>query len=279
MATSNVPSYPVIYVDVHTDGSAHLNIAGRHIDYPQAPLSETRAAITRYAVTIATLLGRPVRMTTSDPDATFNIAVHPNGTVTELTPSEAKTRHITRAPATTPPRSPHASSAPIAQQRTTTAQHEDAAERAPARLAHRASTEDAVSAGGELEATHIASPRPAFIAVLTFNPGATYRIYGSALFGRRPTAPHGDPVDQLVRVNDPTVTLSKNHFRVEQKDGHFWIADLASANGTILQRTAATPVALRPHELHELCPEDVLLTGDITITVTLEPAIQAEIYS
>jgi pSer/pThr/pTyr-binding forkhead associated (FHA) protein len=259
MATSNVPSYPVIYVDVNADGSAHLNIAGRHIDYPPAPLGGTRTLITRYAVTIAISLGRPVRMTTSEPAGTFKIAVHPDGTVTELTTAEGKPRRLTRAP-THPPQAPFPGREPTPPEPTSAAQWEAALL-------------------GELEPTRMISRQASVIAVLTFDTGATYSIPRSALVGRRPSAPHDEPAEQLVRVNDPTVTLSKNHFRIDQKDGKFWIADLGSGNGTIVQHPASPPVILSPGKRHELRHGDVLLTGDVTITVTIEQAGPAEVSS
>jgi hypothetical protein len=91
MTAAPIPSYPVIYVDVRADGSAHLNVAGRHIYYPAGPLADTRAAVTRYAVDMALTLGRPVRINTTDPAGTFRMAAHPNGTLTDLAPAEAST--------------------------------------------------------------------------------------------------------------------------------------------------------------------------------------------
>jgi predicted component of type VI protein secretion system len=85
-------------------------------------------------------------------------------------------------------------------------------------------------------------------------------------------------VEQLLRVDDPTVTLSKNHFRIDQKDGKFWVTDLGSANGTIVQHPASAPVLLSPGRRHELRHGAVLLTGDITITVALH-AEPSEVYS
>jgi hypothetical protein len=260
MATSNVPSYPVIYVDVHADGSAHLNIAGRHIDYPPAPVGETRTLITQYAVTVAVSLGRPVRMTTSDPDGTFKIAVHPDGTVSELTTAAGKPRRLTRSPTHPPQQAP-------------------SPEHDPASLVPPSAAQGEASLLGELEPTRMVSRQAAIIAVLTFDTGATYSIHRSALVGRRPSAPHDEPVDQLLRVNDLTVTLSKNHFRIDQKNGKFWIADLGSANGTIVQHPASAPVILSPGKRQELRHRDVLLVGDVTITVALEQARPAEVYS
>ena len=97
MASAPIPSYPVIHVDVRADGSAHVNVAGRHIDYPAGPIVDTRAAVIRYAVEMARTLGRPVRMTTTDPAGTFELAAHTDGTVSDLT-TEAKSKRRRRTP-------------------------------------------------------------------------------------------------------------------------------------------------------------------------------------
>jgi len=40
-------------VDVRADGSAHLNVAGRHVDYPAGDVTETRTAVISYAADLA----------------------------------------------------------------------------------------------------------------------------------------------------------------------------------------------------------------------------------
>lgn len=92
MQPISIPAYPVLVVDVHQDGSAHANVAGRHVDYPPAPAADTRAAVTQYAAELATTLGRPIRMTTTDPQGTWQLAVHSDGTVTDLAPPAPRRR-------------------------------------------------------------------------------------------------------------------------------------------------------------------------------------------
>ena len=90
MASASIPNYPVINVDVRADGSAHVNVAGRHLDFPAGPVATTRVAVIRYAVDVAIALGRPVRMTSTGRDGTWKLAVHPNGSVSDLTEASSK---------------------------------------------------------------------------------------------------------------------------------------------------------------------------------------------
>jgi len=111
MPSLPIPNYPVIMVDVRADGSAHLNVAGRHVDYPAGDVTETRTAVIAYAADLARSMNRPVRMTTSGPDSIWKLAVHPNGTVTDLTAENAKP---TRRPRTPLEQRPSAAAVPIA---------------------------------------------------------------------------------------------------------------------------------------------------------------------
>jgi len=111
MPSLPIPNYPVIMVDVRADGSAHVNVAGRHVDYPAGDVTETRTAVIAYAADLARSLNRPVRMTTSGPDSIWKLAVHPNGTVTDLTVENAK---LTRRPRTMLEQRPLGAAVPIA---------------------------------------------------------------------------------------------------------------------------------------------------------------------
>ena len=93
-----IPNYPVIMVDVRADDSTHLNVAGRHVDYPAGDVTETRTAVISYAADLARSMNRPVRMTTSGPDSIWKLAVHPNGTVTDLAAENAKPKRRPRTP-------------------------------------------------------------------------------------------------------------------------------------------------------------------------------------
>ena len=85
-----------------------------------------------------------------------------------------------------------------------------------------------------------------------------------------------ESVDQLVPIDDATRTVSKTHFRVEWHEGGFWIADRSSANGTIVQREGTACANLTAWEPYELHHGDVVLAGDVTFTVCLDPSPRAQ---
>ena len=87
-----IPHSPVVHVTVHPDGSAHVNAAGDHQNYPAGDVDATRERVLVYAIAVATRLGRGVRMTTVDPDGEWKLGVYPDGEVVDLAPAPAKGR-------------------------------------------------------------------------------------------------------------------------------------------------------------------------------------------
>jgi hypothetical protein len=266
MTAAPIPSYPVIYVDVRADGSAHVNVAGRHVDYPAGPLADTRAAVTRYAVDMALTLGRPVRINTTEPAGTFRMAAHPNGTLTDLAAVAGKPKRRRR---------PQPDQARAAAPSTgATAVIPPAVEPAPPAPAVDAAPADVPHA--ELEATRLSLPRA---AVLRFSSGEAATITESALIGRRPTPFEDEVIDQLVSIDDTTRTVSKTHFRVEWHANRFWIADRDAANGVTLQSNGDAGATLTAWQPYELQHGDVLHIGDVTVTVTIDTPGQEEVRS
>lgn len=269
MTVAPIPSYPVIYVDVRADGSAHVNVAGRHIDYPAGPLADTRAAVTRYAVDMALTLGRAVRINTTEPVGTFRMAAHPDGTLTDLAAVEGKPKRRRRP-------QPHQGQAQAAALSTGAT----AVIHSPVETVTPPSAVDATAPADdsdvELNEAKLAPPRA---AVLTFSSGEAVAVAGSALIGRRPTPLQDEVIDELITIDDTTRTVSKTHFRVEWHADLFWIADRDAANGVILQRHGAASITLTAWQPHELQHGDVLFIGDVTVTVTIANPPQAEVRS
>jgi pSer/pThr/pTyr-binding forkhead associated (FHA) protein len=238
MTPTPIPAYPVIHVDVRADGSAHVNVAGQHVDYPAAPIADTRTAITQYAVDIAISLGRPVRMNTTEPAGTFTVAAHPDGTVSDLAAPEPITRRGRRSQRTPDPSTPEA----------------------PVETARD-------SADNTGESTVRRAPSPT--VTLTLDNGQIIAIRGSALVGRYPD-PGNDAIDHLIAIDDPERTLSKTHFRLHWQDSTLWITDCNSGNGTTVLQQPGFSTHLTPGVPHELRYDDVVQAGEVTFTVTLE---------
>lgn len=261
MPSTPIPNYPVIMVDVRADGSAHVNVAGRHVDYPAGDIAETRTAVIAYAADLARSMNRPVRMTTSGPDGIWKLAVRPNGTVTDLAAENAKPKRRPRTVLEQPSTAAAGTTATI--DRTP----------APPPLAPAPVVErSVVGEATQLEQRPSGAAVP--IATLTFSTGVVARIRSATLLGRRPTAQGGESTDELLAVDDGSRTISKTHARLEWRDDGLWITDRQSANGTIVDRPGQNPADLTAGQPYQLIVGDVVRLGDVTFTVSLGEADQ-----
>lgn len=273
MSTAPVPTYPIVYVDVAGDGSAHVNVAGRHKNFGAAGRSTTRQRVTAYAAAVAAELHRPVRMRISDPDGKWLVAVHPDGTVTDLADAPKNRRPRRQAltistPYAEPTPSPRPSDPPpVISPDQLPDRIEESLEHSPAPELFEAS---------ELEHT-VLSRRPATpphkpevpTAILTFNTGDVARVTGAVLIGRTPSADSGEDVELTIAVDDESRKLSRTHLRIEWHDGTLWATDRGSGNGTTVKRGGASPIELTSWQPFRLHDQDVAVLGDVHVTVSL----------
>ncbi|WP_394770243.1 zinc ribbon domain-containing protein [Lacisediminihabitans sp.] len=105
---------------------------------------------------------------------------------------------------------------------------------------------------GDVEATRIVRRENGARFVLQFSTGESFTVYGTGLVGRNPKVEPGEYVDQLVRVLDPSRSVSKTHLEFGQDDGSFWIADRFSGNGTIVREPDSAPVRCEPNKRHRI---------------------------
>lgn len=278
--TSNIPGYPVVYVTVQPDGSAHVNVAGRHVDFPAGDPEATRVAVLAYAVDVAKGLGRGVRVHSSEPEATYDLGVHPGGEVEVLeVPAPRKPDPLARPQVVTPARSaglgvgappvvppaPPRSAPPVAP---------------PTAPVPPAATVPAVAplvpapAPSEVDDPTVLIHRPT--ATLTFSTGAVVRIGSPAIIGRKPA--HGDtdwPGAQLVSIEDPARKISRVHCAIAWRAGHLVVTDRGSTNGTAITRGDVDRYLLDIDTPVELFDGDLLHLGtsvDVAIAVAaLQP--------
>ncbi len=269
--SASVPAYPVVYVDVAPDGSAHVNVAGRHEHFDAAPSDVTRRAVTEYATAVAAELHRPLRMQITDPDGKWLVAVHPNGTVTDLAEPAAKARRPRKQAVTVPATAAALGPGAIGPPPITTPA--PAVYRPPARPAQPIAPPPA-PVDPDLEHTNLAQrPTPrrpaAPTATLRFSTGDVAYVSGAALIGRRPAADDGEDVDLLVSVDDESRMLSRTHLRIEWHDGALWATDRASSNGTTIERPGTATLELTPWQPLQLHDQDIAVIGDVRLTVSL----------
>ncbi|BDI24233.1 FHA domain-containing protein [Herbiconiux sp. L3-i23] len=266
-----VPAYPVVYVDVAPDGSAHVNVAGRHEHFDAATSDVTRRAVTAYATAVAAELHRPLRMQITDPDGKWLVAVHPNGTVTDLAEPAEKGRRPRRQAVTVPATAAAPDRGVIGPPPITTPA--PAVYQPPARPAEPIAPPP-TPVDPDLEHTRLvqrSTPRrpAAPTATLRFSTGDVARVSGAALIGRRPAADVGEDVDLLVSVDDGSRMLSRTHLRIEWHDGALWATDRASSNGTTIERPGTATMELTPWQPLQLHDQDIAVIGDVRLTVSL----------
>ncbi|WP_165070149.1 double zinc ribbon domain-containing protein [Marisediminicola senii] len=88
--------------------------------------------------------------------------------------------------------------------------------------------------------------------VLQFSTGESVAVTGFGLVGRNPRPEPGEGIHQLVRVLDPTRSVSKTHLEFGQDDGAFWITDRFSGNGTTVSEPDAKPYRCEPGRRHRI---------------------------
>jgi PPM family protein phosphatase len=71
--------------------------------------------------------------------------------------------------------------------------------------------------------------------VLEFDDGSSFVIWGGGLIGRDPVAPAGANVDQIVRVNDDTLSVSRTHLEFGVDESGLWVRDCGSTNGSQIE--------------------------------------------
>jgi hypothetical protein len=257
MNDPKIPNYPVVHVTVQPDGSAHVNAAGDHKDYPAGAVDETREQVLTYAIAVAARVGRGVRMTTVDPDGEWKLGVYPDGEVVDLAPAPAKGRSSTKANA---PRSAALVDAlpTFSPSRT----------KRPPTVVYEIATKP--TAGPEAvvgQARQSATP----VATLKFSTGDTAIIGPPSIIGRNPGAVVSDAGGtQLVIVTDHSRTVSRAHADIAWVGSKLVLTDRGAGNGTSITRQPKGRIDLLPGEPTELVDGDVLHVGtDVTCTVTI----------
>lgn len=266
MNDPKIPNYPVVHVTVQADGSAHVNAAGDHQNYPAGDVDETRERVLAYAIAVATRLGRGVRMTTVDPDGEWKLGVYPDGEVVDLAPTPPKGR--TAAKASTPRQSagavlvgepPALPPAPPKE--------------SPTVVLERTTERTVIAPRVPRQPRQPGTP----VATLKFSTGETAIIGPPAIIGRNPSAHAADAAGaQLIVVSDRSRTVSRMHADVAWVGGKLTVSDRGAGNGTSITRPAKGQFDLTPGKPYELLDGDLLHIGpDVTCAVAIS-YLQAE---
>jgi hypothetical protein len=258
MTDALIPHFPVVHGNVYPDGTAHINFAGHDVPLTPTNIDDARAQITSYAVAV-------------DPDGHWTLAAHPDSRVTDLAPAPrpVKRPEWRRAAASGPKVTP-----PADRRVLDPSSSED--RRAPGRVSSAAAagtpawTVSDLPSEAELTVfiERHQQPVPAVpVLLLAFANGATVRVTGAALIGRRPVNNTGASLD-VHQVDDPSRNLSRTHFVIVWSDDVPTIIDQHSGNGTAIDRRGVEVIAAPGVAMH-LQDGDRLRFGDLTCQITL----------
>jgi hypothetical protein len=105
--------------------------------------------------------------------------------------------------------------------------------------------------------------------VLEVAAGESIVVTGTAICGRRPLRASLEDTAALQVIEDPSLSLSKTHMRIEWVGAEPTVTDLHSGNGTTLTRPGIPSVVLRPGMPTAIADGDVLTVCDWSATVRL----------
>ncbi|MEP7191355.1 MAG: FHA domain-containing protein [Actinomycetota bacterium] len=101
--------------------------------------------------------------------------------------------------------------------------------------------------------------------------GSVIDLDRPVVVGRKPRVSRvqGADLPRLITVSSPQHDISRSHLEVRIEEWHVLVVDLATTNGTILQRPGQPYQRLDPNETTMMRSEDVLDIGD-GVTITFE---------
>lgn len=103
--------------------------------------------------------------------------------------------------------------------------------------------------------------------VLRVDSGEVLELGPFCLLGREPVARDGDPPAQLVRFDDPKLSVSKTHIAYGLDQQGVWVMDRNSTNGTTVIDTSGRRITCAPGNRQYLTPGFQIQIGQRRITV------------
>jgi pSer/pThr/pTyr-binding forkhead associated (FHA) protein len=112
----------------------------------------------------------------------------------------------------------------------------------------------------------VLEPAATVTVTLELESGTRHVIDGPALVGRNPQAAEGSDVI-LVRVEDPTRSVSKNHAELGVDSAGLWLTDRGSTNGTVVSAPGRSPQVAEPGARVRVPAGSTIHVGDRRIVV------------
>ncbi len=110
------------------------------------------------------------------------------------------------------------------------------------------------------------TPAPVAVVELELESGERQAVDGLARIGRNPEATAGEDV-RLIRVDDPTRSVSKNHADLGVDSAGLWLTDRGSTNGTVISSAGLPPRVAEPGARVRVPTGSTIHVGDRRIVV------------
>lgn len=112
-------------------------------------------------------------------------------------------------------------------------------------------------------------PAPVAAVVLELESGERVRVDGAVRVGRNPAAAPEESV-HLVRIDDPSRSVSKNHADLGVDSAGLWVSDRGSTNGTVVSVVGQPPRVVESGARIRVPAGSTIHVGDRRIVVHKE---------
>lgn len=89
----------------------------------------------------------------------------------------------------------------------------------------------------------------------------------SGIIGVKPVSDSDSPEIHRICLDDDTDTVAPDHVEFGVKNGVFWVKDLKTVNGTVVEESGARPLQCIPHDTYSLVRGSTVTLGSLSFTL------------
>ncbi len=110
--------------------------------------------------------------------------------------------------------------------------------------------------------------RPPTRFVLKFDNGVQHTLGEiPGVIGVRPSSAQDSPGMHRISLEDPSGTVAPDHLEFGNKNGVFWVKDLKSVNGTVVEEPGTRPLQCIPFDTYSLVRSSRVTMGAVSFTL------------
>ena len=104
--------------------------------------------------------------------------------------------------------------------------------------------------------------------VLKFAHGANITVGDMpGIMGVKPPSEDDSPEIQRITLDDETDTVAPEHLEFGVKNGVFWVKDLKTVNGTVVEEPGARPLQCIPYDTYSIVRGSTVTLGSLAFTL------------